>query len=39
MYIPNPFKWLNNRMDIANLKRDFDPNFNEEDFKVGAKQV
>ncbi|XP_042863356.1 m-AAA protease-interacting protein 1, mitochondrial-like isoform X1 [Penaeus japonicus] len=39
MYIPNPFKWLNNRMDIANLKRDFDPNFNEEDFKVGAKQA
>ncbi|XP_047469017.1 uncharacterized protein LOC125025121 isoform X1 [Penaeus chinensis] len=38
MYIPNPLKWLNNRVEIANLKRDFDPNFNEEDFKVGAKQ-
>ncbi|XP_063599863.1 m-AAA protease-interacting protein 1, mitochondrial-like isoform X2 [Penaeus indicus] len=38
MYIPNPLKWLNNRIEIANLKRDFDPNFSEEDFKVGAKQ-
>lgn len=39
MYIPNPLKWLNNRIEIANLKRDFDPNFSEEDFKVGAKQA
>ncbi|KAG7163206.1 putative m-AAA protease-interacting protein 1-like [Homarus americanus] len=38
-YVPNPFKWLHNRMEIATLKREWDPSFDEEFFKFGAAQA
>ncbi|MPC54198.1 hypothetical protein E2C01_048106 [Portunus trituberculatus] len=38
-YIPNPFKWLHNRMEIAALQKEWDSSFNLETFKLGAAQV
>ncbi|XP_066987768.1 m-AAA protease-interacting protein 1, mitochondrial [Macrobrachium rosenbergii] len=37
--IPNPFRWLHNQVEIATLKREWDPNFSIEDFKYGVKQA
>lgn len=38
-YIPNPFKWLHNRTEIATLQKDWDPSFTLETFKFGAIQA
>ncbi|KAG0714235.1 hypothetical protein GWK47_001651 [Chionoecetes opilio] len=38
-YVPNPFKWLHNRMEIAALQRDWDASFTLETFKFGAIQA
>lgn len=38
-YIPNPFKWLHNQMEIAALKREWDPSFEIDSFKFGVKQA
>ncbi|XP_045616322.1 uncharacterized protein [Procambarus clarkii] len=38
-YIPNPFKWLHNHMEIATLKREWDPSFDLVSFKFGAGQA
>ncbi|XP_045116851.1 uncharacterized protein LOC123507747 isoform X1 [Portunus trituberculatus] len=38
-YIPNPFKWLHNRMEIAALQKEWDSSFNLETFKLGAAQA
>ncbi|KAK3862281.1 hypothetical protein Pcinc_031839 [Petrolisthes cinctipes] len=38
-YIPNPFMWLHNRMELAALKRDWDPAFDLTSFKYGVIQA
>ncbi|XP_076034644.1 m-AAA protease-interacting protein 1, mitochondrial [Oratosquilla oratoria] len=39
MYIPNPFKWFNNILQMGKLKREWDANFSEAEFKRGALQA
>ena len=38
-YIPNPFKWIHIRMEIATLQREWDSSFALHTFKYGAIQV
>ncbi|XP_049766883.1 m-AAA protease-interacting protein 1, mitochondrial-like [Schistocerca cancellata] len=39
LYIQNPFSWLMNKLDFGILKNTWDPQFNESEFKRGAKQA
>lgn len=39
MYIPNPFRWIFNNLQIGKLKQEWDPKFDIEDFKFGATQA
>ncbi|XP_071442410.1 m-AAA protease-interacting protein 1, mitochondrial-like [Hetaerina americana] len=39
LYIQNPVRWLVNKLDFSMLRRAWDPNFRENEFKNGAKQA
>lgn len=38
-YFQNPFTWMRNRMQFGRLRNTWDPEFSEEEFVRGAKQV
>lgn len=39
IYLQNPVTWIMNKLDFRMLKTAWDPEFDEEEFKRGAKQV
>ncbi|XP_050715526.1 uncharacterized protein LOC126998145 [Eriocheir sinensis] len=39
LYVPNPLRWLHNRMELATLKAKWDPSFDLQAFKFGAIQA
>jgi len=38
LYVPNPFRWIFNTLELSKLKHEWDPKFNTEEFKFGATQ-
>jgi hypothetical protein len=38
-FVQNPFTWLVTKLDFIMLKNSWDPEFNEQGFRVGTKQV
>ncbi|KAJ9578866.1 hypothetical protein L9F63_004925 [Diploptera punctata] len=39
LYLQNPLTWLTNKLDFGLLKRTWDPQFNESEFRRGTKQA
>ncbi|CAL4182969.1 unnamed protein product, partial [Meganyctiphanes norvegica] len=38
-YVPNPFRWIYNTLELGKLRQEWDPNFDLDDFKYGATQI